>query len=93
MAEDDPLKGLRELAEAGEKVFGPEENQRSLFEHHCRPGNRLAMGGWAALALSYFTHWPVWVLALLMMAAGWVANEHEERKIHVRLRAEIAAGR
>jgi hypothetical protein len=93
MSKDDPLRELRELAEAGERVFGPEEKQRSLFTHHCRPGNWLCFGAWPAIAATYYLHWPSWVLFVVALAAGWVANEWEERTIQKRLRAEIAAGR
>jgi hypothetical protein len=77
MSEND---SLRELAEAGEAVFGTDDEQLlALFEHRCWKGSWLFAA--AATAVISLTHISPWWVAGVALLLGWGMNEWEARKI------------
>jgi hypothetical protein len=78
---------LRQLAEAGVKVLGTDEQVLSLFEHHCRNGTWLFVGASAsALIIGLTSIEPWWTIGGALFI-GWAINEREARKIKAHIRS------
>jgi hypothetical protein len=77
--DEEAARGLRELAEAGEQVFGAGSAPR-VVAPQLRSGSWVFCGGGAALGLQALLHLsPGWILAALFVA-GWALNEDERRR-------------